>query len=238
MAVASFVLLMAATIPTPLYQLYREAFHFSDFTLTVIFGIYSLGVIPALLVFGPVGDVICRRRVLIVAIFVSAAGIAILSAARGVIWLLAGRLLVGVAIGATQGNASAALVEMQPRGDRRLAGRMTAISTVGGGAFGTLTGGLLAQYLPDPLLLCYIMELGLLAIALILVATIKEAASPAMTFVGFHRPRIPRNIAVGFTAASLSGGLAWSLAGLFLALVPTTFLICSRREISRREAPW
>ncbi len=220
-ALASFALLAAATIPTPLYQLYREAFHFSDFTLTLIFGIYSFGVIPALLVFGPLGDAICRRRVLLVAICTAGAGIAILAAAQGVALLLAGRVLVGVAIGAMQGNSSAALVEMQPRGDRRRAGVMTVMSTIGGAAAGTLVSGFMAQYLPDPFLLAYILELGLLAIAFVLVATIQEAASPVFSFVSFHRPHVPRRIAAGFMVASLSGGLIWSIAGLFVALVPS-----------------
>ncbi|MGD0021473.1 MAG: MFS transporter [Smithellaceae bacterium] len=220
-ALASFALLAAATVPTPLYQLYREAFHFSDFTLTLIFGIYSFGVIPALLVFGPLGDTICRRRVLMVAICTAALGIAILAAARGIAWLMAGRVFVGVAIGAMQGNSSAALVEMQPRGDRRRAGVMTVMSTIGGAAAGTLVSGFMAQYLPNPFLLAYVLELGLLAIALVLVATIQEAASPVLSFVSFHRPHVPRRIAAGFMAASLSGGLIWSIAGLFAALVPS-----------------
>ena len=220
-AAASFILVAAATIPTPLYQLYREEFHFSDFILTLIFGIYAFGVIPALLVFGPLGDAICRRRVLMLALCIAAAGTLVLLNARGVLWLLAGRVLVGIAVGASQGNSSAALVEMHPRQDRRLAGRMTTMSTVGGAAAGTLASGLIAEYLPDSLILPYLLELALLAFVFVLVAKIEEAASPVLSFVSFHRPGIPRHIFAGFMAASLAGGLAWSMAGLFLALVPS-----------------
>ena len=220
-ALASFALVAGATVPTPLYQLYREAFHFSNFMLTVVFGIYAFGVIPALLAFGPIGDAICRRRVLIAAICTEVVGIVVLAAARDVHYLLVGRLLVGVAVGASQGNSSAALVEMQPRGDRRQAGIMITASTIGGAATGTLVSGLLAQYLPNPLLLPYLLELGLLAAALVMVSSIQEAAAPALSFIRIHRPRVPRAIAAGFAAASLSGGLAFSIAGLFLALVPS-----------------
>jgi len=220
-ALASFVLIAAATIPTPLYQLYQVKFHFSEFMLTMIFGIYAFGVIPSLLVFGPLGDAICRRRVLMFAILAAGAGILLLSLAQGVIWLLAGRLLVGVAVGATQGNSRAALVEMQPRGDRRRAGIMMAVCTAGGAASGTLASGIIAQYLPDPFLLVYLVELGMLALAFVLVAGIKEAASPVLSFVGFHRPRVSRKIIAGFLAASLAGGLGWSIAGLFVALIPS-----------------
>lgn len=220
-ALAAFVLIAAATVPTPLYQLYQERFHFSSLILTMIFGVYAFGVIPALLIFGPVGDVICRRRVLMVALGTAGAGIALLAFAQGVLWLFAGRVLVGVAVGATQGNASAALVEMQPRGDRRRAGIMTTVSTAGGAAFGTLASGIIAQYLPDPYLLAYLLEIGMLTLAFVLVASIKEGASPLLSFVRFHRPRVSPDIFGGFVAASLSGGLVWSLAGLFLALVPS-----------------
>lgn len=220
-AVASAVILAAATIPTPLYQLYSEAFHFSHFTMTFIFGIYSFGVIPSLLIFGPLGDAICRRRVIMLAVCLAAAGIVVLLAARGIVWLMAGRLLTGIAIGAIQGNSSAALIEMQPRGDRRQAGIMTTTSTVGGAAAGTLISGLIAQYLPDYFILSYILELGLLALAFAMVAFIQEAANPALSFAGFHRPSVSRKILPCFLAASLGGGLVWSVAGLFMALIPS-----------------
>jgi predicted MFS family arabinose efflux permease len=220
-AIASFVLIAAATIPTPLYQLYQARFHFSEFTLTLIFGIYAFGVIPALLIFGPLGDAICRRRVLMAAICIASLGILLLALAQGVFWLLAGRLLVGVAVGATQGNASAALVEMQPHGDRRQAGIMTAVCTAGGAATGTLFSGILTQYLPDPFTLAYLVELAMLAVALALVAGIREAASPVLSFVSFHRPQVPRAIMAEVTAVSLAGGVVWSIAELFLALVPS-----------------
>lgn len=220
-AVASAVLLIAATIPTPLYQLYREAFHFSNFTLTFIFGIYSFGVIPSLLIFGPLGDAICRRRVIMLAVGLAAIGIAVLMTAQGVLWLMAGRLLVGVAVGAIQGNSSAALVEMQPRGDRRKAGITITTSTVGGAAAGTLISGIIAQYLPDPFVLPYALELGLLITAFVMVASIQEAASPVFSFAGFHHPHVPRGILPHFMAASLGGGLVWSVAGIFMALIPS-----------------
>ena len=220
-SVATFALIAAATVPTPLYQLYQKAFHFSEFTLTMIFGIYALGVIPALLVFGPLGDVICRRRVLMAAITLAGLGIMLLLLARGVIWLMAGRVLVGVAVGATQGNATAALVEMQPQKSRRRAGIMMALCTAGGAASGTLTSGLIAEYLPDPFLLSYLLELGILALGFALVASIKEAAAPVRSFIGFHHPLVERKIFSGFMAAALAGGLGWSIAGIFLAIVPS-----------------
>ncbi|HUH66772.1 MAG TPA: MFS transporter [Syntrophales bacterium] len=221
-ALSSFVLLAGATLPTPLYQTYSETFSFSEFTLTLIFAIYALGVIPALFIFGPVGDAICRRRVLMAAICIEAAGIGFLSIAQGVAWLLAGRLFVGIAVGVSQGNSSAALVEMQPDGDRRRAGVMTTASTIGGAATGPLISGFMGQYLPDPLLLCYVVEICLLVLALFAVALIPEASGPiTLSSIGIHRPNVSRGILARFVRASVSGGLSWSIAGIFVALVPS-----------------
>ena len=221
-AVLAFLLLMGANMPTPLYQVYRELFGFSDFTMTVVFGVYSLAVIPALFVFGPVGDIICRRRALLLAISTEAVGIALIAAAQSLAWLLAGRFIIGIAIGISQGNLSAALVEMQPHDDRRRAGVVILASTVGGVAAGPLVAGALAQYLPEPLLLTYIVELFLLAIVFVMVITIPEEAA----FIDFrslriHRPRIPKGRFWRFLSALVAGGLLWSIAGIFLALVPS-----------------
>ncbi len=221
-SIASFVILAGATMPTPLYQTYREAFGFSDFMLTVVFGVYVLGVVPALLIFGPVGDIVCRRRVLLVAICVEAVGIVCLALAWSVVWLLVGRTLVGIAVGASQGNLSAALVEMQPRHDRRRAGMMTTVSSIGGAAAGPLIGGLLGGYEAGPTPLCYVVEMGFLALALALVVRIPEAGSQGpLTVIEIHHPGVPKGIGARFVSAGISGGLSWAIGGFFVALAPT-----------------
>jgi MFS family permease len=55
------VMFVGATLPTPLYPLYREAFGFSAVTLTLIYATYDLGNLAALLFFGPLSDQIGRR---------------------------------------------------------------------------------------------------------------------------------------------------------------------------------
>jgi len=222
MALASFVLLAGANIPTPLYQVYRQLFNFSEFTITIIFGVYSLAVIPALLFFGPLGDTICRRRALLIALSIETIGVGFMAAAQSVLWLLAGRMIIGLAIGAAQGNTAAALVEMQPRGDIRMAGVATMTSAIGGAATGPLLSGLVGQYLPKPLLLSYLIEFALLGIVLISVAAIPERnRSFSLSSIKIHRPRIPGKNKLAFTVATISGGLMFSIAGIFLALVPS-----------------
>src|ERR1700758_4182663 len=76
--VVAFVFLTVmgfSTVPSPLYGLYRERDHFSLFMITVIYAVYAVGVIGALLLGGHLSDWYGRRRLLLPAF-----GVAVVSA--------------------------------------------------------------------------------------------------------------------------------------------------------------
>ena len=50
-----------SSAPTPLYGLYQAAWGFSPVTITLVFGVYALAVLAALLVFGRLSDHVGRR---------------------------------------------------------------------------------------------------------------------------------------------------------------------------------
>src|SRR6476620_3435852 len=54
---------IATTLPTPLYVIYEHTFGFSRVTLTLIYAVYVVGNLVALLLFGRTSDVIGRRMV-------------------------------------------------------------------------------------------------------------------------------------------------------------------------------
>src|SRR5258706_7216596 len=78
---AAFYLLASITVsflasssaPTPLYSLYQTQWGFSSITVTVIFGIYAISVLAALLFVGRLSDHLGRRPVLIASTAVQAA---------------------------------------------------------------------------------------------------------------------------------------------------------------------
>src|SRR3954465_14430766 len=78
---ALFVLLLDGNLPTPLYGVYRDQFGFSGTTLTLIFAVYTIAVIPALLVFGQLSDRIGRRPVIAGGLAVGAVGLLLLALA-------------------------------------------------------------------------------------------------------------------------------------------------------------
>src|SRR5262249_21485229 len=93
MALIFGLLSFSASAPTPLYAVYQAEWHFSPTILTVIFGVYGLGVLSALMAFGALSDRIGRRPVVAASLIVIMLSMLLFTAARGVPWLLVARLL-------------------------------------------------------------------------------------------------------------------------------------------------
>ena len=102
---ASIILafLAGSSAPTPLYSVYQAEWGFSPITTTIVFGVYALAVLAALLTVGALSDYLGRRPILLVAIGVGAIVMLIFATAGGVPQLLVGRVLQGLATGAAAG---------------------------------------------------------------------------------------------------------------------------------------
>ncbi|QIS19145.1 MFS transporter [Nocardia terpenica] len=225
-AAALLTLIAGTEIPTPLYVLYRARFGLSNAMLTTVFAVYALALIPTLLIGGRLADRFGRRRLIIGGLLAAAAGSLLLSAADSTTWLLAGRAIQGVAVGAATGAATAALVELD--GPHRRAAAVATSAVAGGGAAGPPLSGLLAQYAPAPCTLTYLIETALLlALAAALPATgtwptlrTFPAANPLPSPI---RPRlgIPADIRIPFARTGITVGTAWSVGALYTSVVPS-----------------
>src|ERR1700751_4609843 len=76
-------LLASSAAPTPLYAVYQAQWHFTPITTTVVFGVYALAVLAALLILGKLSDHVGRRPVLLTAIAVHAGSLVVFAAATG-----------------------------------------------------------------------------------------------------------------------------------------------------------
>ena len=112
---------MSGVLPTPLYGIYEAKFGLSPIEGTLIFASYAIAVIPALFIFGPIGDKIGRKRILLVAVVICIIASLFLALGDGLLWLIIGRALQGIAVGAAFGNATAAIVELEPSKNRKRA---------------------------------------------------------------------------------------------------------------------
>jgi MFS family permease len=94
-----FVLLTGTNLPTPLYRGYEKVFGYSAFVTTLIFAVYVAALAPTLLVAGSLSDAVGRRRVLAPSLALAIAGSLAFALASGVAWLVAARILQGLAVG-------------------------------------------------------------------------------------------------------------------------------------------
>ena len=122
-AFAFLVVMAFATLPSPLYGLYRTRDHLSAFVITLVYAIFAAGTIITLLGERFIVARLGRRGAMLggVATMMVAAGL--LAAWKDLPGLLIGRLLTGVAIGLAAGVAIPYLIELRaPRGPERVRG--------------------------------------------------------------------------------------------------------------------
>jgi len=218
---AWFLLLFAAAAPSPLYGVYQAQWRFSAITLTAVFGVYALGVLVALLVFGSVSDYLGRRRVISVAMAAGAGACGLFLAAHGVGLLFAARALTGAAVGTAASAAGAALIDLQPEGSGR-----GPVVTSAGNLLGLAAGGLgtsaLVQYGPAPTHLVWWLLLGAFAVTAVAVLAIPETAAGRPGVLASLRPRmaVPRQARETFVVALPCMIAAPALSGFYLSLGP------------------
>ena len=235
-AYAFAVTMLGTTLPTPLYVIFQGQWHFSTSLITLIFASYAVAVLTALLLAGRSSDQVGRRPVLAAAICLSIVSAVTFILAPDVGWLFVGRVLSGLSAGLMTGTATAALTETARPGAGRRASLVSSAANLGGLALGPLLAGLLAQYAPDPTVLPFEVQLGLVAAAglglLVVPETVSARSALSLRFRGLGIPQAGR---AEFIAAGFAGFAAFSLLGLFSALVPT-FLVGVLHDTSHAVA--
>src|ERR1700730_15873212 len=183
-AFAFLIVMASATLPSPLYGLYRIRDHLSALTVTVIYAIFAGGTIAALLSVRFVVARAGRRGAMLAAVATMMAAAGLLAAWKALPGLLIGRLITGVAVGLAAGTAITYLIELRARANPSAsptrAQTMGSAVTVGGLGIGPLIAGCLAQWVKHPLTLPYLLIVALGAIALIGLATAPETGTPAL----------------------------------------------------------
>jgi hypothetical protein len=208
-----------SSAPTPLYAVYQAAWGFSPITITVVFGIYALAVLAALLVFGSLSDHIGRRPILLVTALVQAIAMAIFASAHGVGALLVARGVQGLATGAAAGAVGAGLLDL----DRAKGTIANAVGPMIGTATGALLSGLMVAFLPAPTALVYLV-LGAIFIAQAIgVAAMRETATPRPGALAALKPhfRLPPPVRSAMLLAVPALVAAWALIGFYGSLGPS-----------------
>ncbi|ONI67901.1 MFS transporter [Kribbella sp. ALI-6-A] len=236
---AAFLTTMAfSTVPTPLYALYQQRDGFPTFLITVIFAAYAVGVMASLYLAGHVSDWLGRRRVALVAVLAEVVAALIFLFWRDVPGLLLARFVTGVGVGILTATATAHLSELRriarPDEDPSRSALISTVVNLGGLAIGPLVGGLLAQYVGQPLDRPYEVFLVLLVISALGVALVPETVERRETRPAYRPQRValPAAAKPQFFAAAVGAFAAFAIFGLFTSLAPT-FLAGTLHHTSR-----
>ncbi|MFF2371197.1 MFS transporter [Agromyces sp. NPDC058110] len=211
--------LWASGAPTVVYPLYAAEWTVPPTVTTAIFAVYPIVLVPVLIVFGNLSDVIGRRAVILMGLAAVGAGAIAFAVAPDLTWIFVGRVLMGVGVGLSLSPATAAMVEFGGLDGATRASTATTASTATGLALSTILGGFLVQYAPDPLHLSFWVLAAVTVVVAAFVAALPrhtrdEASGPWRP----RLPRMPRAERRPFIAGTLGISAAYAMGAIFLAL--------------------
>ncbi|MCW2603560.1 MAG: transporter permease, partial [Pseudonocardiales bacterium] len=159
---------------TPLLVMYRERVGYSTIAVDIFLAAYVFGLVPGLLVGGPLSDLRGRKPLLIAGVIASMIGVFVLALGPTGAWaLIVGRLLCGLSVGIGMAVGTSWIKELSQAPHDLLAdagsgARRAALSLTLGFAIGAGVAGSLAQWGPWHLVLPYIPHLLITAPLLVL----------------------------------------------------------------------
>jgi len=166
---------------TPLLVMYRQIDHMSALTVNILLGAYVLGIIPALLLGGPLSDRYGRRPLFLPAPLLAVAGSGLIAVgASSAPVLFAGRILSGIALGLVMAVGTSWVKELSqpPFDDRAAEGQgasRAALALTSGFALGAGVAAALAQFGPLQTASPYIVHIAITLAAFVILLRAPES---------------------------------------------------------------
>ncbi|WP_223462153.1 MULTISPECIES: MFS transporter [unclassified Pseudomonas] len=219
LAITLLSFLAASTAPTPLYHLYQEQMQFSAATLTLIFGVYALSLLAALLTVGSLSDYLGRKPVIFTAVLLNILAMLLFIYADSVAWLISARVLQGFATGMATAVLSATLLDT----DRQQGPLVNSVAPLLGMALGGMGCGLLAEFAPAPLHLTYWLLLALFAMQAVFVWRLPESVTRQSGAWASLRPtlHVPVQARATLWRVLPLNTATWALGGFYASLAPS-----------------
>jgi Major Facilitator Superfamily len=222
-AIAFAGLYLAAGAPSPLFVQYQQQWGFPAGLLTIAFAAYAFALVIALVVAGSLSDFVGRRPVLIGALAVELAAMVMFIFAPNIGWVIAARVVQGLATGAATSAFSASLLELAPSRFKKVAAIIGGAAPAGGLGIGALLAGVAVQFSTSASVIVFTS----LAVVMILGALVAVFATETVSRQpGAVRSLVPR-IAVPTKARREFAGIipvllaGWMFSALFIGLAPT-----------------
>ncbi|MFT4086970.1 MAG: MFS transporter [Gordonia sp. (in: high G+C Gram-positive bacteria)] len=162
---------------TPLLVMYRAASHISDVTVDSLLFLYVLGIVPALLIGGPLSDRFGRRPLMLPSPVIAGLGSVLLAFGEHSVPLLAaGRVLSGIALGLAMAVGGSWIKELSDADGAGVSSgaRRAALSLTAGFGLGAALASILAQWAPLPGQLAYLVNIALTVVAFVMILRTPE----------------------------------------------------------------
>lgn len=216
---AMFTFLAASGAPTPLYRLYHEMWGVSPGMLTLVFSVYVLCLLAALLTIGKISDHVGRRPAVFAALLVEIVSMGLFVAAPSLGMLLVARAVQGIATGLATTSLAAAMLDA----DKLRGPQFNSLIPLLGMATGNLAAGALASYAPHPLEMVYALMAAVFVLQALMVWTLPETVSPRPGALASLRPQlaVPPQARRALLLISPANIAAWAWGGFYLSLMPS-----------------
>jgi hypothetical protein len=219
LAITLLTFLAASSAPTPLYHLYQVGLHFSSGMLTLIFGVYALSLLAALLTVGSLSDHLGRKPVIFAALVLNMLAMLLFINESGVAWLIAARTLQGFATGMATAVLGAALLDT----DRQQGPLVNSVAPLLGMACGAMGSSLLVEFAPLPTQLIYSTLLALMLGQAVYVWRLPETVSRIPGALASLRPtlHVPPQARRALWLSLPVDVAVWAMGGFYLSLAPS-----------------
>ena len=216
------VMFMGSTLLTPLYALYRRDYGLSIIAITLLYAVYVVGNLVAVLFLGRLSDQLGRRKVALGAMALAAISALGFLLASGPAWLFGARIVSGLSVGLAAGAGAAWIAELIGGKDRAPAATVATAANFFGIVAGPILAGVLAQYAPWPTRLSFVAYLALLIAVAIAVSQARETVDAEGGELELTpRLGVPKGKRVVFIPPAVSVFGAMALVGFYAALIPS-----------------
>ena len=225
-SIASITLLMvfaASAAPIPLYNLYHRLYDVTYQQLALTSVVYFIGAVSALIFFGRLSNHIGRKPLALLVMTLAGSACLLFTIVESAFPLILGRFLLGIACGLASSGISALVVDTAPPEKPWLPSVLVSNAPLVGLTCGAMLSGILVEYAPAPLTLCYGVAIaGLLICALLLYFT-PETVKRMPGVLSSLRPqfKLPASTRAGYPVAALTFLATWSVGGFFQAFAPS-----------------
>lgn len=218
--VGTFLLMVAASAPSPFYPELTERLGLVPVATTSVFAVYAFTMLGALLVAGGLSDVVGRRPVITVGSVVLVVSLVLFWEADGLATLLLARSLQGVAAGLLLPALSAMVVDLASPRRPGAAALWNTVAPMTGLGTGALAGALALDRASEPADVVF----GALAAVFLLVSAAVWSTPDVVRVHAARTPwtvprlAVPRHVRRRLAVATPAIVAGWATNGLFLAL--------------------